>query len=69
LGIVRYPGKVVLKGQQFEYYSASKISSAVECFAAVYGDRHHRFNLSVGLVTVYLENQNIVLVRPKMNPE
>jgi hypothetical protein len=69
LDIVRYEGFEISKRQQLEYYAGSRIYSAVECFAAISGDRRHHLNLFVGFLTVYLENQRIVLIHHKTDVE
>jgi hypothetical protein len=66
---MRYQKQMVSKGQQLEYYVASRISSVVECFAAICGDRHHQLSRSVGLLTLYIENQKVFLLHPEINAE
>jgi hypothetical protein len=69
VGTVIYEGLQVSKKQQLEYYAASKVCSAVECFAQICDDQRHHLSPSVGLLPVYLENKRIVLIHPNSNAE
>jgi hypothetical protein len=69
VGKLIYEGRQVSKNQQLQYYAASRMCSAVECFAQIYDNRRHRLSPPVGLLPVYLENKRIVLIHPNSNAE
>jgi hypothetical protein len=69
LGIARYEGMEVSRRQKLHYYAGPRIGSAVECFAAICGDRCDHLSPSVRLLTVDLENQRVVRIYPKTGGE
>jgi hypothetical protein len=48
-----------------QQYAASRISSAIECFAEICRDRRHHLNPTVGLLPVRLESKKIILMCAK----
>jgi hypothetical protein len=65
VAIVLYEGCQISSNQPLQYYAASRISSAVECFAAICGDRRHHLSPTVGLLAVHLEGKKVILVSAK----
>jgi hypothetical protein len=62
---VLYEGAKISSNQPLQYYATSRISSAVECFAAICGDRRHHLSPTIGLLAVHLEGKKVILVRTK----
>jgi hypothetical protein len=55
-------GGQISSNQPLQYYAASRISSAIECFSAICGDRRDHLSPTVGLLAVHLEGKTVLFV-------
>jgi hypothetical protein len=58
---VRYEGRPVNRNERLEYFAATRISSACECFAGICGYWRHHLKPTVNLLTIHLQGKKIVL--------
>jgi hypothetical protein len=59
---VLYEGRPVNRSQPLEYFAATRISSACECFAGICGYWRHHLKPTVVALNLHLEGQKVVLV-------
>jgi hypothetical protein len=65
ISTVLYEGDQISPYQRLQRDAAPRISSAVECFAAIAGERRHHLNQTVRLLTVHLEAKKVILMCEK----
>jgi hypothetical protein len=58
---VRYEGRSVSRAEKLEYFAASRISSACECFAGICGYWRHHMKPAVTVLNIHLEGKKVVL--------
>jgi hypothetical protein len=58
---VRYEGREVDRTQKLEYYAATRVLSAPECFAQIAGFWRHHLNPTVLIFSIHLEGKKVVL--------
>jgi hypothetical protein len=58
----RYDGHVVTPAQKLEYFAATRIASAPECFAGICGYWRHHISPTVLMFSIQLEGQKVVFV-------
>jgi hypothetical protein len=61
--VVRYDGRKVTKEDKLQYFAATRIASACECFANICGNWRHHMNPTVIMLRIHLEGMKIILAQ------
>jgi hypothetical protein len=61
--VVRYDGRKVTKEDKLEYFAATRIASACECFANICGNRRHHMSPTVIMLRIHLKGMKIILAQ------
>jgi hypothetical protein len=57
---VLYKGRKLERNQKLEYFGASDVSSAVECFASISGARRYHTELTIEIINIHLPGTNVI---------
>jgi hypothetical protein len=64
-----YEGRAVNRSQRLEYFAASRVSSACECFAGISGYWRHHIKPAVVVLSLHLPGKKVVLAVDKRQGE